>query len=230
MKPKLPPRTLNASAAADSATVWLIEDNAAFRRALARLLGRTPGLACPHALENAEQALRLLRTDSPPDVVLMDINLPGMNGIAAVRLCKAAAPNALILMLTVFEDNDRVFEAICAGANGYLLKTAPLAAIVAAIHEARQGGAPMSPSIARKVLDMFGRFGGARARAESEHLTPREHEVVKALAEGLSMSEISAKLDISYHTVDTHLRHIYTKLHVRSATAAVAKAVREGLA
>jgi DNA-binding NarL/FixJ family response regulator len=135
----------------------------------------------------------------------------------------------LVLILTAFEDNHRVFEAICAGANGYLLKTAPIENIVAAIREVRAGGAPMSPTIARKVLEMFGRFGRATPSAASESLTDRERGVLQALADGLSMQEISGRLGISYHTVDSHLRHIYAKLHVRSATAAVAKAVREGL-
>jgi DNA-binding NarL/FixJ family response regulator len=218
------------SGGSTSSTVWLIEDNAVFRRTLGRLLDGTDGLSCPHAFGNAEQALSSLRSHAPPDLALMDINLPGMSGIAAVRKFKETAPETLVLMLTVFEDNDRVFEAICAGANGYMLKTAPLESIIAAITEARGGGAPMSPSIARKVLAMFGRFGGPHGHGEKVQLTPREQEVLHALAEGLSMSEISGKLDISYHTVDTHLRHIYSKLHVRSATAAVAKAVREGLA
>lgn len=221
---------MNASGHPGTSIVWLIEDNAVFRRTLARLLERTAGLNCPQAFGNAEQALRALRDGRAPDFVLMDINLPGMNGITAVRKFKEAAPNALILMLTVFEDNDRVFDAICSGANGYLLKTAPLESIVAAIAEAREGGAPMSPSIARKVLGMFGKFGGTHSHGATIQLTPREREVLQALAEGLSMSEISGKLNISYHTVDSHLRHIYSKLHVRSATAAVAKAVREGLA
>ncbi len=211
-------------------TVWLVEDNAVFRKTLGKLLDATAGLSCPHTFGNAEQALRSLHTSPAPNLVLMDINLPGMNGIAAARKFKEIAPDTLILMLTAFEDNDRVFEAICAGANGYLLKAAPLDSIVSAIAEARNGGAPMSPSIARKVLAMFGRFGGAQSHGEKVQLTPREQEVLHALAEGLSMSEISGKLNISYHTVDTHLRHIYGKLHVRSATGAVAKAVREGLA
>ena len=210
-------------------TVWLVEDNRPFRETLAGLLGRTAGFSCPQAVGNAEKALRLLATQPAPDVVLLDINLPGLDGIEAVRRFKAAAPNLLVLMLTAFDDNERVFDAICAGANGYLLKTASIAEIVQALREASTGGAPMSPAIARKVLEMFGRFGGGGTSREHTTLTTREQDVLKALAHGSSMSEISAQLNISYHTVDAHLRHIYAKLHVHSATAAVARAVRDGL-
>jgi DNA-binding NarL/FixJ family response regulator len=210
-------------------TVWLIEDNLDFRDKLARLLNRSPGIICPQAMGNAEQAIRLVTTQPAPDLILLDINLPGLDGIEAVRCFKKSAPDVLVLMLTVFDDNERVFEAICAGANGYLHKTASIEQIVSALREAHDGGAPMSPAIARKVLEMFGRFGSTGSAPAHGPLTAREHEVLKALAEGHSMSEISAQLEISYHTVDTHLRHIYAKLHVRSATAAVARAVREGL-
>lgn len=215
--------------AAPDLTVWLVEDNRTFRETLARLLNRSAGLTCPQAVGNAEKALRLLATQAAPDLMLLDINLPGLDGIEAVSRFKQAAPQTLVLMLTVFDDNERVFDAICAGANGYLLKTASLEQIVAALREARGGGAPMSPAIARKVLEMFGRQRAASPAPDREPLTAREQEVLKALADGRSMSEISAQLHISYHTVDTHLRHIYAKLHVRSATAAVARAVREGL-
>ena len=210
-------------------TVWLVEDNRPFRETLAGLLNRTEGFSCPQAIGNAEKALRLLAAQPAPDMVLLDINLPGLDGIEAVRRFKAAAPDLLVLMLTVFDDNERVFDAICAGANGYLLKTASIAEIVQALREASTGGAPMSPAIARKVLEMFGRFGGGGTSRDGAALTSREQEVLKALAHGSSMSEISAQLHISYHTVDTHLRHIYAKLHVHSATGAVARAVREGL-
>jgi DNA-binding NarL/FixJ family response regulator len=210
-------------------TVWLVEDNRPFRETLAGLLERTEGFSCPQAVGNAEKSLRLLATQPAPDIILLDINLPGLDGIEAVRRFKAAAPDLLVLMLTVFEDNERVFDAICAGANGYLLKTASITEILRALREVRTGGAPMSPAIARKVLEMFGRFGGGGTSRGRATLTTREQDVLKALAHGSSMNEISAQLDISYHTVDTHLRHIYAKLHVRSATAAVARAVRDGL-
>ena len=210
-------------------TAWLVEDNRPFREILAGLLDRTECFSCPQAVGNAEKALRLLGTQPAPDVVLLDINLPGLDGIEAVRRFKAVSPDLLVLMLTVFDDNERVFDAICAGANGYLLKTASIAEIVQALREASAGGAPMSPAIARKVLEMFGRFGGGGVSRDRATLTSRELEVLKALAHGRSMSEISAQLNISYHTVDTHLRHIYAKLHVHSATAAVADAAREGL-
>lgn len=209
--------------------VWLVEDNRPFRETLAGLLDRTEGFSCRQSVGNAENALRLLATQPAPDVVLLDINLPGLDGIEAVRRFKATKPDVIVLMLTVFDDNDRVFDAICAGANGYLLKTASIAQIVQALREASTGGAPMSPAIARKVLEMFGRFGGGKSARSSTTLTSREQDVIKALAQGSSMSEISAQLNISYHTVDTHLRHIYGKLHVHSATAAVARAVRDGL-
>jgi DNA-binding NarL/FixJ family response regulator len=220
---------MTISTAAPPLTVWLVEDNRAFRETLSRLLSRSPGIECQHAIGNAERALRLVDEESAPDLILLDINLPGLDGIEAVRRFKKIAPKTLVLMLTVFDDNERVFEAICAGANGYLHKTASIDQIVSALREAHAGGAPMSPAIARKVLEMFGRIRGTTAAPEHAPLTTREHEVVRALAEGHSMSEISAQLDISYHTVDSHLRHIYAKLHVRSATAAVARAVREGL-
>ena len=207
-------------------SVWLIEDNHTFRHTVARVLNHVPDLECRHQFANAEDALDALAGGGVPDVVLLDQALPGLDGIAAIRRIKAISPATRVVMLTAFEDHDKVFRAVCAGASGYLLKTASVEKIVEAIHEALAGGAPLSPTVARCVLDMF----TATATPAADYgLTERERTVLKLMAQGLIKKEIADRLAVSYHTVDTHLRNIYTKLHVHSQTGAVAKAVKERL-
>lgn len=209
--------------------VWLVEDNSLLRRTVAEVLARTQGLSCPLAVSSCEEALAAIDEGQVPDVVLMDIGLPGMSGIEGARRMRTLVPTARILMLTVHEEDEKVFAAVCAGASGYLLKPSSPERIVEALLEVGRGAAPMNAYIAKKVLDMFARLAPVVPAPEPYHLTPREHEILQLVVEGLTMREIAARLQVSYHTVDSHLRHIYEKLHVRSKSAAVAKAVREQL-
>ena len=207
-------------------SVWLIEDNHTFRNTVARALARVEGVECSQHFANAEDALDALLGGGVPDVVLLDVVLPGQNGIEAVRKIKSISPATRVVMLTVFDDHEKVFKAICAGASGYLLKTSPVDRIVESIHEALSGGAPMTPHVASAVLKMFTQFSQPK---QDYGLTSRELKILELMTKGLIKKEISDQLGCSYHTVDTHLRNIYTKLHVHSRTGAVAKALKERL-
>jgi DNA-binding NarL/FixJ family response regulator len=207
-------------------SVWLIEDNHTFRRTVARVLGTVDGLECAQHFSNAEDALDAMLGGAVPDVVLLDVELPGQNGIDAIRQIKSISPATRIVMLTVFDDHDKVFKAVCAGASGYLLKTSPVEDIVGSIHEALGGGAPMSPRVAKSVLDMFASLAKPK---QDYNLTEREVRILELMTQGLLKKEIADRISVSYHTVDTHLRNIYTKLHVHSRTGAVAKALKERL-
>jgi len=206
--------------------VWLVEDNETFRNTVARALARVPFLKCAHRYPNAEEALEALEEGVLPDVVLLDVELPGMNGVEAVKRIKSLAPATDIIMLTVVDSHDKIFKAICAGASGYLLKTSPAENLVEAIREVHGGGAPMTPQVARSVLEMFSRLPASQ---EDYKLTEREQGILELMVSGLIKKEIADKLNLSYHTVDTHLRNIYTKLHVHTRTGAVAKALKERL-
>jgi DNA-binding NarL/FixJ family response regulator len=207
-------------------TVWLIEDNDTFRNTVARALMQVPSLDCAHRFASAEEALDVLEEGAVADVILLDVELPGMNGIEAIQRIKAMSPTTRIIMLTVFDSHDKIFKAICAGASGYLLKTSPAEKIVASIREVYRGGAPMEPRVARSVLDMFSKLA---APQQDYGLTPREQKILELMTQGLIKKEIADQLSLSYHTVDTHLRNIYTKLHVHTRTGAVAKALKERL-
>ena len=161
-----------------------------------------------------------------PEIILLDIGLPGMSGIEGIAPIHARSPSTQVLMLTVHKDSDNVFEALCAGASGYLLKPASPARIVEAIEDVRRGGAPMSPQIARKVLDMFTHLA---VRPKDYGLSQREREVLHLLVDGLTQKRIAERLFLSEHTINTHIRNIYAKLHVHSRSGAVAKALRERL-
>jgi two-component system nitrate/nitrite response regulator NarL len=209
----------------------IYEDNPDLRAGLSELLAHAPGLALVGAFGNCVQAADDVRRLTP-DVVLMDIDMPGCSGIEGLRAVKATAPATNVLMLTVFEDNDRVFDAICAGADGYLLKKTPPARLLEAIGEVRAGGAPMTPAVARQVLRLFPRPAPVRAAPTESlaHLSAREQEVLSLLVKGYSYKMIAADRGISIDTVRSHIKKIYEKLHVRSMTEAVSKAMREGLA
>ncbi|HPC59273.1 MAG TPA: response regulator transcription factor [Verrucomicrobiota bacterium] len=207
-------------------SVWLIEDNHMFRKTVARVLGAQEGMECSQAFANAEDALDALRGGAVPDVILVDVELPGLNGIDAVKTIKSITPASRVVMLTAFDDPDKIFRAICAGASGYLLKTAPIERIVEAIYEALNGGAPLNPQVAQSVLKMF---AGLVQPTCDYGLTEREQRILELMTQGLIKKEIADQLGLSYHTVDTHLRNIYTKLHVHSRTGAVAKALKERL-
>jgi DNA-binding NarL/FixJ family response regulator len=214
------------SSAVDEIRVALIEDQRQLREGLQALIGRTPGYAVAGAYGSMEAALDGLRAGGA-DVALVDIGLPGMSGIEGVAHLRAAHPRMQVLMLTVFADNDHVFEAICAGATGYLLKDTPKDKLLAAIRELHAGGAPMSADVARKVVAMFQRF--VSPPPSGGPLSERETEVLRLLADGHQYKTAAGALGISQDTVRFHVRNIYEKLHVHSKSEAVLKAFRTGL-
>ena len=201
-------------------TVAIVEDNKDFRSTLARCVDEAPGYRCVCDCGTSEEALQKLPR-LLPDVVLMDIHLPNMSGVECTRRLKELCPSIQILMLTVYEDNERVFGALKAGAGGYLLKRADPAEILRAIQDVKQGGAPMSSQIARRVVQSFRENPGNSTKTDK--LSAREEEILQQLSKGYSSKEIADRLSVSVNTVRTHLQHIYEKLHVRSRTEAVVK-------
>jgi DNA-binding NarL/FixJ family response regulator len=204
----------------------VVEDDEVTRDCLRLLVGGTPGFACVGAFGSVEEALAG-QFDAPPDVLLLDIHLPGMLGSEGVRLFQQKYPSLQILMLTVYAEEDLVFESICNGACGYLLKKTPPARLIEAIREAHEGGAPMTPEIARKVVTLFRQT--PRAPRDCEDLTPHETRLLKLLAEGYSYQDAADRFGVSINTLRNHIRSIYDKLHVHSKSAAVGKALRLGL-
>jgi RNA polymerase sigma factor (sigma-70 family) len=204
-------------------TVSIVEDNEQLRGTLSRMINRAEGFRCMSQYGDAESALESLPKEKP-EVVLMDINLPKMNGVECVRKLKQVAPEILTVMLTAYEDTENIFAALSAGASGYLLKRAPRAELLEAIREVKQGGSPMTTHIARKVVQSFQK--PAASNAPTENLSTREQEVLDCLSQGLIYKEIAEKLGISYETVHTYIRRIYEKLQVRTRTEAVAKFLR----
>jgi DNA-binding NarL/FixJ family response regulator len=205
-------------------TISIVEDNDKLRGTLAKVLDRAEGFKCVSDYGSAEDAL----ADLPrvkPNVVLMDINLPGMNGVECVRKLKVLLPATQVMMLTVYEDTDNIFNALAAGASGYMLKRTPAKELIEAIHEVLRGGSPMTTHIARKVVLSFQKTAVASAKAADElsELAEREQQVLDLLSQGLIYKEIAEKLAISYETVHTYIRRIYEKLQVRTRTEAVAK-------
>jgi DNA-binding NarL/FixJ family response regulator len=201
-------------------TVSIVEDNEQLRGTLARIISRAEGFQCVSHYGTAEAALEDLPKRTP-EVALMDINLPGMNGVECVRRLKRMLPATHVVMLTVYEDTENIFNALTAGAVGYLLKRTKSAELLEAIREVRRGGSPMSTHIARKVTQSFQRAGPSSQPAEN--LSQREQEVLDCLSKGFLYKEIADKLGISYETVHTYIRRIYEKLQVRTRTEAVAK-------
>ena len=201
-------------------SVSIVEDSDKFRETLARVLNRSEGFRCISHYPNAEEALKALPVDKP-EVVLMDINLPGINGVECVRQLKQSMPTVQVMMLTVYEDTENIFNALAAGATGYMLKRTSRDELLEAVREVHRGGSPMNTPIARKVVQSFQR--AAPAAPATEALSPREQEVLDCLAQGFLYKEIAEKLSISYETVHTYIRRIYEKLQVRTRTEAVAK-------
>lgn len=209
--------------------VWLIEDNVTYRRNLARAIRREELLECSGEFDSVEDALAALEGSDTPDVVLLDVALPGVDGITGIARIREHVSRTSIVILTVFDDDEKIFQAICGGANGYLLKTAAVSEVALAIGQAAEGGAPMTPTVARRVLERFSQIVPATGTKSDYSLTPRELDTLRLMAEGQTKQQIALELGISAHTVNTHIRSIYDKLHVNTNTGAVAKAVRERL-
>lgn len=204
-------------------SVSIVDDEKGLCESIATFVNGSPGFRCLSIYGSAEAALRHLPVDQP-DVVLMDINMAGMNGIECVRRLKALMPKLQVVMLTVYEDTEKIFKALAAGATGYLLKRFTPDELLQAIRDVHAGGSPMSNSIARKVVASFQEAD--RAGVKQNLLSEREQAVLDCLAKGLAYKQIGDQLGISINTIRTHLRHIYEKLHVQSRTEAVAKYLR----
>ncbi len=211
-------------------TVGIVEDDHGIREHLTKLIDKTPGFRCIGAWPSGEEALPALLA-SMPDIVLMDVHLPGMSGIDCVAALKEKAPEVHVLMLTVYEDSEKIFRALSAGANGYLVKRDIPKKLLSALREMLSGGAPMSSHIARKVVSYFQKMPAApaaAAAADQTALSPREKEVLGLLAEGCLYKEIAEKLEIGHETVRTHVQRIYQKLQVRTRTEAVVRYLGQG--
>lgn len=206
--------------------VAIIEDKREIRDGLGMLISFTDGFECTGKYGSMEEAIPSIR-HKMPDVILSDIGLPGMNGIDGIRILKEKYPNLTILMLSVYDDNDKIFDALCAGACGYLLKKTPPAKLIESLRDAISGGAPMSPEVARKVITLFRDF---RPPEKVDYdLTPHELRLLKLLVEGHSYKTAGAELRVSVNTISFHLKNIYEKLQVHSKSEAVAKALQQQL-
>jgi DNA-binding NarL/FixJ family response regulator len=205
-------------------SVSIVEDNDKLRGTLAKVIGRAEGFRFVSDYANAEDAVADL-PKAKPDVVLMDINLPGMNGVECVRKLKSILPKIQVMMLTVYEDTENIFNALAAGANGYMLKRTPTKELLEAIREVNRGGSPMTTHIARMVVQSFQKPVAPASASTDDlaELSEREQQVLDLLAQGLIYKEIAEKLNIGYETVHTYIRRIYEKLQVRTRTEAVAK-------
>ena len=208
---------------AEVTKVAIIEDQRELREGFATLINFTPGFICSGSYRSMEEALARLRAEKP-DVVLSDIGLPGMDGIEGIRRIKQMYPEMLILMLTVYDDDDRIFDALCAGACGYLLKRTPPARLLENIREALSGGAPMSPEVASRVISLFRDIRPAE-RVEYD-LTPHETRLLKLIVEGHNYTTAAEQLGVKYSTIKFHMQNIYDKLQVHSKSEAVAKALK----
>lgn len=206
--------------------VWLIEDHQTYGERLVRALNRLDGIHCTQRFTACEDALAVPVGEPLPHVLLLDVELPGINGLDAIAPLRQRMPKAAIVILTVFEDDEKIFRAICAGAAGYLLKTATTDEIADALRIAAGGGSPINPRIARRVLDMFSR---AHPPQKDYGLSPREREILELLVQGQTIKEAAAALGIGFYTADEYIRGVYVKLEVNSRGSAIAKAVKEGL-
>ena len=204
--------------------VTIFEDNRILREGLTQLIGGSPGFICAGAFANCSNLVYDIESTSP-DVILMDIEMPGMNGIEAVKIVKSQFPDVKIMMETIFDENDKIFQSICNGAEGYILKNTAPVQLLSAIREIYEGGAPMSPIIASKVLRIF-KSNLSNQTDSSFNLSSREKEILKCLVEGMSYKMIADTCFISADTVNGHIKNIYKKLQVHSKGEAVAKAIK----
>ncbi len=207
--------------------VVIVEDNTNIRNGLKILIDGDTGLSCSAVFSNCEDFLASL-PELNPSIVLMDINLPGINGIEGIKKMKKIVPDVPVVILTIYEENEMIFDALCAGASGYLLKNTPPSRLIDAIYEALEGGGPMSSNIARKVIEYFNKPTKVKP-SEEEMLSQRELEVLDKLVQGCTSKFIAESLFINIETVRFHYKNIYKKLHVHSKSEAVAKALKEGL-
>jgi DNA-binding NarL/FixJ family response regulator len=208
-------------------SVWIVEDNPSMSQSFADLINSTEDMKCDHQFMSCEDALTFLEeTINYPNVILMDIMLPGMNGIDGLSIIKEKYPQIDIIIETVFEDNDRIFKAICAGASGYLLKRSPSNQILDSIRDVIAGGSPINAHIAKKIISLYVLMEN---QENAYNLTGREKEILTLLVQGKKMKVISEMLHVSYFTVETHVKNIYSKLHVNSRSLAIAKAIKENL-
>jgi DNA-binding NarL/FixJ family response regulator len=210
----------------DIIKVAIIEDRREIRDGLGMLISGTDGYRLTGSYRSVEEALEKIGRDLP-HVVLSDIGLPGMSGIEGIRILKARHPDLMILMLSVYDDDDRIFDALCAGANGYLLKKTPPARLIESLKESVTGGAPMSPEVARRVVTLFRDFRPPE-RADYQ-LTPHETRLLKLLVEGHNYKTAALEIGVSVNTISFHMKHIYEKLQVHSKSEAVAKALQNRL-
>jgi len=203
--------------------IAIVEDQRDIREGLQILINGSEGYRCTGVYRSIEEALTRIAYDIP-HVVLVDIGLPGMSGIEGIPLLRQRCPQSVLIMLTVYEDDERIFGAVCAGASGYLLKKTPPARLLECLKEAANGGAPMSPEVARRVIELFREV---RPREPSAHdLTPHELRLLRLLAEGHNYKTAAAELGVSVNTIGFHMKHVYAKLHVHSKSEAVAEALR----
>jgi DNA-binding NarL/FixJ family response regulator len=205
----------------------IIEDNELLRDSLKEAINKSSSIKCKNTFGSGEAALDYIgKEELVPEIILLDIGLPGMSGIELIPELKKLSPSSKIIIITVHDDDENVFNAICAGASGYLLKDLSAEQIVGSINEVMSGGAPMNSHIAKKVLSMF---RDQNVKSDGYSLSEREKEILSLLVEGLSKKHIAEKIFLSHHTVDSHLRNIYAKLEVHSRSSAISKAIRENL-
>lgn len=206
--------------------VWIVEDNVEMMSVLSSIINSSDDMICTQMFNSFEDAFEALKSNAQPHVILLDIGLPGLSGIEGLPKIKAKYPAINVIIQTVFEDNEKIFQAICAGASGYLLKRTLPDKIITGIKETMEGGAPINAQIAKKVLTMFGNFVVPHS---DYNLTPREKEILSMIVNGATGKAISNNLNLSFFTVGTHIKNIYTKLQVNTRSAAVAKTLKEKL-
>ncbi len=207
--------------------VAIVEDVRDIREGLAVLIGGTPGYRCVGTYASMEEALRGISAQAPPDLVLVDLGLPGMSGIEGIRILKERHPGMVLVVLTVYDDDLRIVNALCAGASGYLLKRTPPSKLLEGLKEAYEGGGPMSPEVASRVIELFRE--GRPPEAVEHRLTPHELRLLKLLVDGHQYKTAAAELNVSLGTIRFHMQQIYRKLQVHSKSEAVARALRGGL-